>query len=124
MRYTDLIQCDKYYIYEDGTIKHKKTGKIKKVSYTSKGYQRSEFNFCTGRKRYLVHRLVAQHFISNPNNKPHVNHKDMNKRNNHATNLEWVTVYENNSHYSNSKESILKLIQYHEKAIRTLKAKL
>lgn len=124
MRYTELKQYDKYYIFEDGTIKDKKTGKIKKMALSTKGYVRAEFQFFKGRKRYYLHRLVAQHFIDNPNDKPHVNHKDMNKRNNHASNLEWITVSENNSHYSNSKESILRLIQYHEKAIRTLKAKL
>jgi hypothetical protein len=50
------------------------------------------------KKSYSVHRLVAMAWIENPNESPQVNHKDGNKQNNHADNLEWVTNLENLRH--------------------------
>ena len=53
-------------------------------------------------KKYRVHRLVANAFIPNPENKIEVNHKDRNRFNNVLSNLEWNTTEENNEHYINS----------------------
>ena len=54
------------------------------------------YNFEHQSKCYSVHRLVAQCFVKNPNNKLTVNHKDENKLNNNANNLEWLTSLEQN----------------------------
>lgn len=50
------------------------------------------------KKPFLVHRLVAEAFIPNPNEKPTVNHIDGNPLNNHLDNLEWATKSENHIH--------------------------
>jgi hypothetical protein len=50
------------------------------------------------RKGYLLSRLVAVHFVPNPDNKPEVNHKDGIKRHNFDYNLEWSTRSENMKH--------------------------
>ena len=50
------------------------------------------------RKNQFIHRLLAQAFLLNPENKAHVNHIDANKQNNSLDNLEWATPKENASH--------------------------
>lgn len=58
----------------------------------------SLYNKENKRKSLKIHRLIAEHFIENKDNKPEVNHKDGNKQNNVIVNLEWVTKSENTIH--------------------------
>lgn len=58
-------------------------------------------------KVLYIHRLVAEAFLENPENKPEVNHKNFIRRDNRVSNLEWCTV-EENSKYSKTMDSRLK----------------
>ena len=64
------------------------------------GYTRIYMRQTSTNKRVdrYIHRLVAEHFIPNPENKPCINHKDCNRSNNDFANLEWVTHKENNAY--------------------------
>ena len=64
----------------------------------SKGYLKVTLSKNNKQKTFRIHILVAKAFVQNPENKPEVNHKDGNKHNNHATNLEWNTRSENENH--------------------------
>lgn len=75
-----------------------KTEKIRKFGNHRFGYFQVGLSVKNKRKNIYVHRLVAKAFIPNPYNKPDVNHKDGNKKNNHVNNLEWVTHSENIRH--------------------------
>lgn len=72
--------------------------KILKLNRTKFGYEIVGLRKNKRPKYFSVHRLVAQLFVSNPHNKPYVNHMDMVRNNNTALNLEWCTHSENIKH--------------------------
>lgn len=106
--FVELIGHPHYYINRYGLIKREyffSKGKDGKT-YRRKSKIRSSYVSCsTGYsvieiqgKHYSMHRLVATHFIPNPENKRTVNHKDGNKLNYRDDNLEWATDSENIQH--------------------------
>lgn len=70
-------------------------GRVMKVKPDARGYVRAQLQWSTKR---LMHRVVAEAFIPNPDNLPAVNHIDGNASNNAVANLEWVTHSENMAH--------------------------
>lgn len=87
---------NRYEISNYGKIRNAKTLQILKTQISNSGYLRVCLRTRKGKKRqFSIHRLVAQYFVPNPMHKPEVNHKDENRLNNLASNLEWVTQKEN-----------------------------
>lgn len=86
-----------YQINSDGQILSLNTNRILKPHSDKDGYLLVNLYKNKIQKSFKVHRLVAEYFI-NTEKKETVNHKDGNKKNNKAENLEWATRSENNKH--------------------------
>ena len=86
-----------YSITDDGkVISYKyREPRIMKTWYQQSGYENIKLCKENITYHFLIHRLVADAFLSNPNNLPEVNHKDGNPKNNKLENLEWVDRKEN-----------------------------
>lgn len=91
---------ERFEISTDGKIGNKLTGTILKLTVNRQGY----LSVCVslGSKSNLkllkLHKVIAETFIENTENKPIINHKDGNKLNNSLENLEWCTYKENSQH--------------------------
>lgn len=101
MEFRDVVGFEEIFsISAAGLVLSKRTGKLIKANCS--GRYASVVSRVGGRKgkiiSFRIHRAVAQAFIPNPRRLPYVNHKDGNKRNNEAGNLEWVTASENTKH--------------------------
>lgn len=94
----------KYQISNKGNVKSLIDNKgnsrelIRKLRVGKQGYYYVNLFIGCKSKSKKIHRLVAEHFIDNPHNKPCVNHIDGNKLNNNVDNLEWCTCSENSKH--------------------------
>lgn len=96
-----LKENNKYEISDTGLVRRIDSKHILQGCVSS-GYRSVKLTFDNSKQqRFYVHRLVAEHFIPNPDpqNKTFVNHIDGNKLNNNVKNLEWVSPRENNLHY-------------------------
>jgi len=82
-----------------GRIRSMPRGVIRKQETDGGGYKRVTLAKTGEKKKWLlVHRLVALAFLSNPEDKPQINHRDGVKANNCVSNLEWCTAKENKDH--------------------------
>jgi hypothetical protein len=111
------IESFQYEINSDGVVRrvHKKgTYKIMKPSVNKQtGYLM--VSLCKEQKHYWfsLHRLVATHFIPNPENKPCVDHINRDRQDNTLSNLRWVTYSENNANiYHERKPKVYKFTEH------------
>lgn len=78
-----------YLVYEDGRVFSKKSRKMIKPRNMGAGYKAIYLCNNGDKKQVSIHRLVALHYIDNPNNYPQVDHIDRDKTNNDVSNLRW-----------------------------------
>ena len=94
---------DMYKIYKNSDIESYKKSKpiILKTEISNCGYKRVQLSKNGEKKKFSIHRLLAIHFIDNPNEYPVVDHIDIDKQNNNLENLRWVTRSFNNRNKKN-----------------------
>ena len=94
-----------YAITRDGKVWSYKRKKFLKCSDNGKGYYQISLCKDGKGKNYLIHRLVAEAYIPNPEGLPQVNHRDENPQNNCASNLEWCDAKYNANYGTRTERS-------------------
>ena len=115
--FREIENYDNYAVSSFGRVKNTKTGKILKGSVDSYGYLIIDLYENAIRKTHKIHRIVANAFIDNPDDKLCVDHKDNDRANNHISNLRFATSKENsrNSKLSNNNTSNVKGVYWHKR---------
>jgi len=93
--YKPIVEFETYDVSNLGNVKNKKTSVMLKTRLKPNGYCIVDINKNNRRYTKHLHRLIAEAFIPNPENKPFIDHIDNNKLNNNINNLRWVTNQEN-----------------------------
>ena len=96
----DIAGYEFYEVSNFGKVRNTKNNKILKGSIRKDGYINFKLSYKGRSFNLLGHRIVAETFLQNPDNKCCINHRDFNKQNNNVNNLEWVTNRENMNHLS------------------------
>ena len=102
---TEIKDYENYLIFEDGVIINSKTGKELKPNINNMGYYIIGLSKDGKRNNFLIHRLIAQAFIPNLDNKTCIDHINRITTDNRIENLRWATRSENDrnrSCYSNT----------------------
>ena len=109
-----------YSVTKDGKVYSHKRKRFLNPS-NLKGYQRVKLRDSNNNQKInnkLVHRLVAQAFIPNPNNKLEINHKNSIRDDNRVDNLEWATRSENNQHAWTYGNKVFKITEKYLDAVK------
>ena len=101
----EIIGYTEYLIYEDGRVWSKKSNKFLKPTTGGIGYKQVMLCNEGKHKRHSIHRLIALHYIPNPQNKPCVDHINRIKTDNRLENLRWATVSENGQNRTINKDN-------------------
>ncbi len=92
----EISGFENYKIYENGDVENVKTKRILKPQTNRYGYLYVRLSKDGKTKFMNIHRLIALHYIPNPENKKCIDHIDRNRKNNSIDNLRWATCSENN----------------------------
>lgn len=112
-----IVEATNYEVSNLGRIKNTKSGQILNPGVAGNGYKQVNLRIIDSNKfeKRYVHRLVATYWIDNPEKKREVNHKNLDRTDNRAENLEWITSSENQKHkyangnYTTSNRKVIQL---------------